>query len=293
MAAWSRSLRCGVCVKIRLFSDDRRAPGSGVARSVALCKALAAAGADIIVVHGRTRRQTRKHTGAADWTAIAAIVAAVDVPVVANGGIASASDVVRCFVATGVAAVMSAEALLENPALFAPLATLERALRALRWRRWRRWAPLRRRTTRFVVAPPPALAPLPRAARRPLGAQQRLALAYLDRVAADAPRKEPRKTVKSHVYRMLYAPLRALGLMEDFAAATSVAAVRALVVSAGDAIALRECGAEAGAGHAGEGRPQARWYERHRGGGAAPSNTELKALRTAWIEAGSGGRMPS
>lgn len=36
----------------------------------------------------------------------------------ANGGVADQGDVERCLAATGVAAVMSSEALLENPGLF-------------------------------------------------------------------------------------------------------------------------------------------------------------------------------
>lgn len=42
----------------------------------------------------------------------------MNIPVVANGGIGSMADVEACRQATGAAAVMSSEALLENPALF-------------------------------------------------------------------------------------------------------------------------------------------------------------------------------
>ena len=43
---------------------------------------------------------------------------ALDIPVIANGGISCADDVSACFEATGAAAVMSSEGILENPALF-------------------------------------------------------------------------------------------------------------------------------------------------------------------------------
>ena len=56
--------------------------------------------------------------GAADWAAIAAIKKHVSIPVVACGGVETRDDVARCLAATGADAVMSAEALLGNPALF-------------------------------------------------------------------------------------------------------------------------------------------------------------------------------
>ena len=42
----------------------------------------------------------------------------LNIPVIANGGIYCFEDVINCLTFTGYDAVMSAEALLENPALF-------------------------------------------------------------------------------------------------------------------------------------------------------------------------------
>jgi hypothetical protein len=55
-----------------------------------------------------------------DWEIIAKVKDALHIPVVANGGIQCYADVQRCLDFTGADAVMSSEALLENPKLFSP-----------------------------------------------------------------------------------------------------------------------------------------------------------------------------
>jgi tRNA-dihydrouridine synthase B len=73
-----------VMVKMRLGWDDgdRNAPG--------LARRAEAAGARMVTVHGRTRCQFYK--GSADWDAIAAVKAAVSIPVVANGDLTDVRD---------------------------------------------------------------------------------------------------------------------------------------------------------------------------------------------------------
>lgn len=103
-------LNVPVTVKLRLL-PSREA-------SVALCKRLEAAGASALCLHGRTRDQNKQYVGAASWDAIRDVVRTLDIPVIANGGIATRKDCEACLEYTGAAAVMSSEALLENPALF-------------------------------------------------------------------------------------------------------------------------------------------------------------------------------
>ncbi|KAG8464453.1 hypothetical protein KFE25_003516 [Diacronema lutheri] len=87
--------------------------------TVDACRRFEDAGVSALTVHGRTREQNKQFVGSADWTAIATVTRALTVPVIANGGIATAADVDACLRETGAAAVMSSEALLGNPALFA------------------------------------------------------------------------------------------------------------------------------------------------------------------------------
>ena len=101
-----------ITAKMRLQSTS--------AATIHAAKQLQDAGISALCVHGRTRHQTNRllGNGSADWEAIRSIVQALDIPVIANGGIDSFQAVDACMEQTGAAGVMAAEALLENPALF-------------------------------------------------------------------------------------------------------------------------------------------------------------------------------
>jgi nifR3 family TIM-barrel protein len=78
------------------------------------------AGCAAIALHGRTVAQA--YSGAADWDAIAALVAHVDIPVLGNGDIWEAADAVRMVEETGVAGVVVGRGCLGRPWLFRDLA---------------------------------------------------------------------------------------------------------------------------------------------------------------------------
>lgn len=73
-------------------------------------------GADALFVHGRTRNA--RYRSAADWDAIAALVAAVTVPVIGNGDLLFAHEIAAAQQHSGVAAVMVARAALVKPWIF-------------------------------------------------------------------------------------------------------------------------------------------------------------------------------
>lgn len=106
-----------VFVKIRLLNT--------LPETIRLCRQLAAAGAKLIAVHGRYRVNLvgRDGPGARDGAAhldqIRDIRLAVpEVPIVANGNVITWEDVQNNLELTGASGIMSAEGLLDNPALF-------------------------------------------------------------------------------------------------------------------------------------------------------------------------------
>jgi tRNA-dihydrouridine synthase 3 len=109
VGAMKNAVTVPITVKIRLgWNDDHR-------NYLDVARAAVDAGADAIAVHGRTR--AARYTLSADWNAIAAVAAAVPVPVIGNGDLLFRHDVDAAF-ASGCTAVMSARGALIKPWLF-------------------------------------------------------------------------------------------------------------------------------------------------------------------------------
>jgi tRNA-dihydrouridine synthase B len=105
------AVRIPTTVKIRSgWSDEQRDP-------VGIARRCEQAGARVLTLHPRTR--TQFYSGAADWREIAAVVAAVGIPVVGNGDVRSGADAVRMRDETGCAGIMIARASHGRPWLFA------------------------------------------------------------------------------------------------------------------------------------------------------------------------------
>ena len=101
------AVRVPVSLKMRLGWDETSVNAPELARRAE------AEGVRMVTVHGRTRRQFYK--GTADWAAIAAVKAAVSVPVVANGDCASAADAGEMLARSGADAVMIGRAAVGRP----------------------------------------------------------------------------------------------------------------------------------------------------------------------------------
>ena len=108
--ALSEGLTIPVTCKIRVLHTE--------AATLSLALAIEAAGASLLTVHGRTRGNIKQGITAADWGIIAAVKAALHIPVVANGSVARLEDAEACLARTGCDGVMVSEALLENPGMF-------------------------------------------------------------------------------------------------------------------------------------------------------------------------------
>ena len=99
-----------VTVKTRLGVSPDRMNISEIARAVE------ESGGSAIAIHARF--VTGRHTGQADWPALARIKAECSIPVIGNGGVQSADDVLRMLAETGVDGVMIGKAAVGNPWIF-------------------------------------------------------------------------------------------------------------------------------------------------------------------------------
>ncbi|ONK79897.1 tRNA-dihydrouridine(16/17) synthase [NAD(P)(+)]-like [Asparagus officinalis] len=111
------NLQVPVSCKIRIFPNPQD--------TISYAKMLEEAGCSLVAVHGRTRDEKDGKKFRADWNVIRSVKNALRIPVLANGNIRHMEDVKECLDQTGTDGVLSAETLLENPALFAGFRTAE------------------------------------------------------------------------------------------------------------------------------------------------------------------------
>lgn len=110
LRAMRKALKVPLTVKIRGGWDDR------TVNAVEIARVAESEGVDAITVHPRTRSQ--QFSGRAPLEIIAAVVAAVRIPVVGNGDVRSQADAAAMAASTGCAAVMIGRGALGAPWIF-------------------------------------------------------------------------------------------------------------------------------------------------------------------------------
>lgn len=99
-----------VTAKIRVGWDQQSI------NAVEVCRILEDSGIEAIAVHGRTRAQG--YSGLANWKIIDACARAVSIPVIGNGDIHSADDIIARRQQTAISGVMIGRAAMQHPWIF-------------------------------------------------------------------------------------------------------------------------------------------------------------------------------
>ncbi len=108
--AVSAAIAIPTTVKIRSgYTDQTRNP-------VEIALRCQDAGARVLTLHARSR--TQMYAGEANWQEIAAVVAALDIPVIGNGDVWSGADALRMRAQTGCAGIMIARGSHGRPWIF-------------------------------------------------------------------------------------------------------------------------------------------------------------------------------
>ena len=106
----AKAIKKPVTVKIRKGFDDNHI------NAVEMARIAEASGAAAVAVHGRTREQF--YSGKADWDIIRQVKEAVSIPVIGNGDLLTAQDVIAMYEQTGCDGFMIGRGAQGNPWIF-------------------------------------------------------------------------------------------------------------------------------------------------------------------------------